>query len=825
MDSKRLRDANLDDVGDVGSSNDKLDEANKRRKRQKTNQEDAEICQECTLLDIDNCFLEASDAFKRARKGKIKRPSKLYGGRGGGPLFYTDAFFAHSFGDRLSEDASCPLCRFFWSMRIQADRHHEKYKLLAFCSSESCMFSLSGLKKSPAWKKARDTVWMGVVPDTPSIPPSGHGEHWLDKEIPTVGPIYLLRPDEVNRQVPALLEARQLSDGVDFAAAQEWFSFCREWHLSSCSRPDMGDTITRGFRVIDCERDTPAVVEMPWGVEYAALSYVWGQRPEDLVDWPATVLDAAAVSRKLGLRYLWVDRLCINQSDPAEKEYLISRMTTIYEYAELTIVSAAGSGASDGLPGVRSTRRKRQPKILLTSGSLLVSAHRDPRQEILASEYWTRGWTYQEGVLSNRRLVFTENQAYWECRCMATQESLRMPLELVHRNHVALGHTTKSRRREIPPPTPHGQHMEDYVLGGIFKSETSVGVYSDDDHQDVVQTDEHRLEYGFPTPGEASTGSQLRALNDHIRAFSTRKLSHDGDSLKAFLGIAGMYRDKRLCIYLGIPMWMDDILGDLTGPHITFALSVCSWYHRSGTEHQMFIAEPCHRRTHLPSWTWAGWQGTISWRAPPSDEHCVFMRDLITAEPLQVHLVWAADLYLRSACEPVCLRLLNLYSADVLEAQVPTLLEIRNPLVLKYSIRHEVRGSWEWRRLAGRAGEARRYQAERQEWDKKWYRIGGRLACVTMSIPIAEEEWTRKHDAGELISVLIFAAQRPRSEHGRARFLTLQRVESDSFEARWERVGTLQLTIPEVDLDRCLTNEQFLGRIPVREWGGAVVVR
>ncbi|KAL7791992.1 heterokaryon incompatibility domain-containing protein [Trichoderma ceciliae] len=499
-------------------------------------------------------------------------------------------------------------------------------------------------------------------------------------------------------------------------------------------------------------------------------------------------------------------------------------MTTIYEYAELTLVSAAGSGASDGLPGVRSTPRNKQPEILLESGSLLVSAFRDPRQEILASEYWTRGWTYQEGVLSNRRLVFTENQTYWECRCMAAQESLQMPLELVHKNHVALENAADPQRREIPPQTLHGQHMEDYMLGGIFKSETSGG-HSDGHDGDVIQTDEHRLEYGFPVPDEASTASQLRALNDHIRAFSARKLSYAGDSLKAFLGIAGMYRDKRLCIYLGIPIWTDDILGDLTGACITFALSVCSWYHRSSTEHQMFIAEPCHRRTHLPSWTWAGWQGTVSWRAPPSDEHCVFMSHLITVEPLQIHLVWAADLYLRSACEPVCLRLLNLYSVDVLEAEVPALLEIRKPLVLKHSIRHEVRGSWEWRRLAGRAGETHRYEAERQEWDKKWYRIAGRLAFVSMSISITEEEWTRKHDAGELISVLIFAAQRPRSEHGRARFLTLQRVESDSFETRWERVGTLQLTIPEVDLDRCLTNEQFLRRIPVREWGGAVVVR
>lgn len=49
---------------------------------------------------------------------------------------------------------------------------------------------------------------------------------------------------------------------------------------------------------------------------------------------------------------------------------------------------------------------------------------RDPRRDILESNYWTRGWTYQEGVLSNRRIVFTDEQVYWECSGMAAHESV-----------------------------------------------------------------------------------------------------------------------------------------------------------------------------------------------------------------------------------------------------------------------------------------------------------------------------------------------------------------------------------------------------------------
>ncbi|KAI3320758.1 hypothetical protein HD806DRAFT_216798 [Xylariaceae sp. AK1471] len=43
----------------------------------------------------------------------------------------------------------------------------------------------------------------------------------------------------------------------------------------------------------------------------------------------------------LGYKYLWVDRLSIDQSHPDEQMYLISRMDAIYKGAEFTIINAA----------------------------------------------------------------------------------------------------------------------------------------------------------------------------------------------------------------------------------------------------------------------------------------------------------------------------------------------------------------------------------------------------------------------------------------------------------------------------------------------------
>jgi hypothetical protein len=114
-----------------------------------------------------------------------------------------------------------------------------------------------------------------------------------------------------------------------------------------------------GFRAVNCTKTPLAVEERPWSESYVALSYVWGSPSGD---WPQTILDAAEVTKRLGEQYLWVDRLCINQSNLQEKQVLISKMNAIYEGAEFTIVAAAGD-ARTGLPGVEMTPRKPQPRV------------------------------------------------------------------------------------------------------------------------------------------------------------------------------------------------------------------------------------------------------------------------------------------------------------------------------------------------------------------------------------------------------------------------------------------------------------------------------
>jgi hypothetical protein len=780
------------------------EERQRRNKRRKTSAA-PQLCAQCQQLDLDKSFKEASEAYQKVRDGSTTLPQGLHKASDG-RHFYNDAILVHHFQDRLSRPSNCLLCNFFRSLEVQPGVH-KHYKLLAYRSSESWMFRLDVLQGSRSWDVIKDTVFMAVVPDDELIPPGGHEENWLEKDIPAVGAIYRLQTDASRDIDPnILLRARELGDEADLGLVRRWLKVCREHHRRACGQRQSHEPVARGFRVINCTADSLKVEDQPWGTTYAALSYVWGSSSADKEDWPNTVLDAIAVTRELGLQYLWVDRLCIKQFDDAERDYLISRMTTIYEEADLTIVAAAGSGASHGLPGIRSTPRKQQPKYKLDSGSLLLSTLPDPRHDIFQSVYWTRGWTYQEGVLSKRRIVFTDHQIYWECQSMATHESVNLPLFL-----MPSGSDEDSERR-----------MADFMLTGIFKGDAySGGSLSNQDKLLIVEDDAYRLDYGFPVHHEATTRAQLRGLNEHIRAFSKRRLTEDTDALPAFLGILGMYKQNELLYLLhGVPMWMGDISGDETGAQITLALSVTSWYHRAGPNHHMFVSEPCRRRSHLPSWTWAGWDGAVTWRAPPNYEHGAFMSDLIALE--SCYFLWAVDMYLYNPDRPKPIRLLNTYSIDRLESENPTLIEIRNPLILSYSIRNETEKEWKWVRIAGRRGRER-YDAGSSDWDEKWYRIAGRLCFIGLSVPMMEHEWTAKHFSGELISVLMFASKDPSSKYGRARFLTLRKVASMA--VRWERIGILSLIIPEESLSKCTDNADFLEQIPVHEKLGAIVIQ
>ncbi|RAQ50438.1 hypothetical protein AFGD_002710 [Aspergillus flavus] len=168
-----------------------------------------------------------------------------------------------------------------------------------------------------------------------------------------------------------------------------------------------------GLKVINVQQDR--VIEAPVGCAYIALSYVFGSLTTIALtssgsfnrhSLPATIRDALVACYKLGFKYLWVDQLCINQSDPVDQLHQINQMSRIYECAAYTVVALAGEDSSHGLPGVSKARSWSYKCIRIGNFSITALAP-SLRFCMKNSKWYTRGWTFQEAMFSSRLILFT----------------------------------------------------------------------------------------------------------------------------------------------------------------------------------------------------------------------------------------------------------------------------------------------------------------------------------------------------------------------------------------------------------------------------------
>ncbi|KAF2732408.1 HET-domain-containing protein, partial [Polyplosphaeria fusca] len=197
--------------------------------------------------------------------------------------------------------------------------------------------------------------------------------------------------------------------------ARQWLASCCKHHSNRCRNALARPT---NLVVIDCK--DLVVVPCP-DAPYVALSYVWGSdRDEetgntlaeyDLRKPSNTVKDAIDITTRMGYRYLWVDQFCINQSNVNIQREQIERMDMVYQGAYFTIVAAAGEDQRHGIAGA-SAKRKHQ--FVLNNGDVTVIEM--PPETPYESVWSTRAWTFQEGLLSPRRLLFTETHAFFICR-------------------------------------------------------------------------------------------------------------------------------------------------------------------------------------------------------------------------------------------------------------------------------------------------------------------------------------------------------------------------------------------------------------------------
>ena len=362
------------------------------------------ICDRCRAIDLDAVFRTEID----------RRKSGTFG-----------TFICH-LGKMTDEwlRSRCSLCRLSAAVHTPTPRSKpdQEYSVRAFSSLQRCKYKGSR-------KDIKDTIALSIFPDGTV---AGRGSRKAaENEKIRYGTSNLLYPvSQGLSPIDGISGHRILTTGIDYEILRDWIDFCDHHHIEFCQQK-RSDPVP-GFRLINCS--TRNIVLASKSDEYVALSYVWGPEPpilwDDYDQLPPhacnVVEDAILVALGLGIRHLWVDRYCIRQSQAEEKHTQIRNIDKIYAKAKATVVASAGEDSSFGLPGVSQRARKAQPHARIGS-HVLVSTMSDPRMIVKNSKWATRAWTYQEAILSCRRLFFTEEQVLFEYNTMTCQKTISVP--------------------------------------------------------------------------------------------------------------------------------------------------------------------------------------------------------------------------------------------------------------------------------------------------------------------------------------------------------------------------------------------------------------
>ena len=98
-------------------------------------------------------------------------------------------------------------------------------------------------------------------------------------------------------------------------------------------------------------------------------------------------------------------------------------MGDIYAAAYVTIIAAVGCDPEHGLPGVKPGSRGKIKSLIMDKVRLSILPALQNLRDVSKSAWVTRGWTFQEGFLSRRRLIFCTNQVVFVCNSQMYHES------------------------------------------------------------------------------------------------------------------------------------------------------------------------------------------------------------------------------------------------------------------------------------------------------------------------------------------------------------------------------------------------------------------
>lgn len=173
--------------------------------------------------------------------------------------------------------------------------------------------------------------------------------------------------------------------------------------------------------------------------EWATLSHCWGKTVTTILTsalldnltqsisyatLPRNFQDAILVTRHLGIRYLWIDSLCIIQDSVEDWLRESAKMGDIYKNSLITI---AATNAENSAAGFLKSRTAEVQCSFQTENQARLPVYVRPRIEWycfseIIGPLTRRAWVLQERMLARRILHFGAQQMMWQCQSQTLAE-------------------------------------------------------------------------------------------------------------------------------------------------------------------------------------------------------------------------------------------------------------------------------------------------------------------------------------------------------------------------------------------------------------------
>ncbi|KAJ3577705.1 hypothetical protein NPX13_g2863 [Xylaria arbuscula] len=345
-------------------------------------------------------------------------------------------------------------------------------------------------------------------------------------------------------------------------------------------------------RLIDTESVNPKLVDGDGrrGV-YAALSYCWGgetafkltsaaeqsfRAGQPLDQFPVTLRDAIIITRALGIRYIWIDALCIFQDSDQDWAQEAGRMRTVYQGAVVTLAAACASNTHEGI--LRERQGSTMPQCWLDwrAGEASTTARVFLRSGL---ELWdenfhqsilnTRGWTLQETLLAPRTIWFGQQQLGFECAEGSISEAGRsIRFAEIYRSK---GHIQKLRGQPIPLwrrqllTLLRSWNIPTAILFPVPSLSNALEVKARRRPRafgSLFSWDPITLQGSFDHPGNFMGLSHCDFWMQIIQNYTSRQLSKPTDALPALSGLASEFHRATGDTYLA-GLWKSHIIEGL----------------------------------------------------------------------------------------------------------------------------------------------------------------------------------------------------------------------------------------------------------------------